>query len=336
MNSQSVVVITGATAGVGRATARAFADRGVCRIGLLARGAKGLEATRRELEARGARVVAVPTDVADPDAVERAAERIESELGPIDVWVNNAMTALFARVAETQPDEFRRVTEVTYLGSVHGTLSALRRMVPRDRGVIVQVGSALAYRGIPLQASYCGAKHALVGFVESLRTELMHDGSKVRITMVHLPAMNTPQFGWVRTRIRRHPQPVPPIYQPEVAARAIVYAAEHPQRRERYVGMPTVLTILGNRVAPALLDRYLARNGIRSQLTSQPIPAGRPDNLFEPRDRDVDQGSHGIFDDRSHPRSLQAWIAEHPVELLGAVAGVGAAAAVGAAARGRR
>lgn len=330
MNEQSVVVITGATAGVGRATARAFAEQGARRIALLARGEKGLDATRRELEALGVEALPIPTDVADPDAVERAAERVENELGPIDVWVNNAMTAVFARVKDTAPEEFRRVTEVTYLGSVHGTLSALRRMLPRDRGVIVEVGSALAYRGIPLQASYCAAKHAMVGFVESLRTELIADHSNVRVTMVHLPGLNTPQFGWVRTRLQRHPQPVPPIYQPEVAARAIVYASQHPRRREHFVGMPTVITVLGNKLLPGLGDRYLARTGIKSQLTDMPVQPDRPDNLFAPADQDADHGPHGIFDDRAHPRSLQAWVAEHPVPVVGALAGVGAAAAVAA------
>jgi NAD(P)-dependent dehydrogenase (short-subunit alcohol dehydrogenase family) len=328
MNGQSVVVITGATAGVGRATAREFVHSGARRVGLLARGEQGLESTRRELAAMGAQVVAVPTDVADAEAVEAAAARVEAELGPIEVWVNNAMTAVFARVKNTEPDEFARVTAVTYLGTVHGTLAALRRMIPRDRGVIVQVGSALAYRGIPLQASYCAAKHATVGFTESLRTELMAEHSKVAVTMVHLPGLNTPQFGWVRTRLHRHPQPVPPIYQPEVAARAIVHAAQHPQRRERYVGMPTPLVIWGNKVAPWLADRYLAATGIGSQLTQQPLAPDRRDNLFEPGDADSDHGPHGIFDDRAHPRSLQAWVAEHPAPTVAALAGVGAAAAV--------
>jgi hypothetical protein len=237
---------------------------------------------------------------------------------------------VFARVADTSAEEFRRVTEVTYLGFVHGTLAALHRMLPRDRGVIVQVGSALAYRGIPLQASYCGSKHAMVGFTESLRTELMHDGSGVRVTMVHLPAMNTPQFGWVRTRLRRHPQPVPPIYQPEVAAEAIVHAAENPRRREHFVGMPTVITVVGNKLLPGLGDRYLARKGIESQLTDIAIPADRADNLFSPGDQADDHGPHGIFDDRAHAHSLQTWMAEHPAPVLGALAGVGAVAAVAA------
>ena len=333
MNEQSVVVITGGTAGVGRATARAFAEQGVRGIAVLARGQRGLDATRQELEAHGVQVLAIPCDVADAEAVEAAASRIEAELGPIDVWVNNAMTAVLARTKDTSAEEFRRVTEVTYLGSVHGTLAALRRMVPRDRGVIVQVGSALAYRGIPLQATYCAAKHALVGFVESLRTELMADGSGVRVTMVHLPGLNTPQFGWVRTRLGRHPQPVPPIYQPEVAAQAIVHAARHPQRREHFVGGSTVVAVLGNKLLPGLGDRYLARTGIASQLTDRPIPIDRPDNLFAPVDADTDHGPHGIFDDRAHAHSLQAWLAEHPVPVAGALVGVGAAALVARAAR---
>ncbi len=333
MNSQSVIVITGASAGVGRATARAFAQHGARRIALLARGRAGLDAVRRELEELGVQVCAVPTDVADAEAVERAAAQIEEQLGPIDVWVNNAMSTVFARVIDTSAEEFRRITEVTYLGFVNGTLSALRRMLPRDRGVIVQVGSALSYRGIPLQAGYCASKHAIVGFTESLRTELMHDRSKVQVTMVHLPAMNTPQFGWVRTRLHKHPQPVPPIYQPEVAANAIVNAAENPRRREHFVGMSTVITVLGNKLLPALGDRYLARKGISSQLTDMPIPDDRPDNLYAPVDADSDHGPHGIFDDRSHPRSMQTWVAEHPVPVVAALAGVGAAAAVAKAVR---
>ena len=331
MDSQSVTVITGASAGVGRATARAFAHHGARRIGLLARGQAGLDATRRELEELGVQVCAVPCDVADAAAVEDAAARIESELGPIDVWVNNAMSTVFARVVDTSAEEFRRVTEVTYLGFVHGTLSALRRMVPRRRGVIVQVGSALSYRGIPLQAGYCASKHAIVGFTESLRTELMHDKTGVQVTMVHLPAMNTPQFGWVRTRLHRHPQPVPPIYQPEVAAEAIVYAAENPRRREHFVGMSTVITVLGNKLLPGLGDRYLARKGIQSQLTDLPIPEDRPDNLFEPVPGE--QGAHGIFDAEAKDRSLQALVSTHRGLAAGAASG---AALVALAARRRR
>src|SRR5688500_13263034 len=257
MKETRVVVVTGASAGVGRATVRAFARRGAS-LGLLARGRDGLEATRAEVEALGGKALVLPTDVADPDQVEAAAGAVEAELGPIDVWVNNAMVSVFSPARETTAAEYRRVTEVTYLGYVHGTLAALRRMLPRDRGVIVQVGSALAYRGIPLQSAYCGAKHAIQGFTESVRCELLHDGSNVKITMVQIPAMNSPHFGWVKSRMPRKPQPVPPIYQPEVAADAIVHAAHH-YRREWYVGGSTALTITLNHVVPGFGDWYLAR-----------------------------------------------------------------------------
>ena len=255
------------------------------------------------------RACVAPADVADPEQVERAAAQIEAELGPIDVWVNNAMAAKLAPVADTRPEEFRRVTEVTYLGSVYGTQAALRRMRPRDRGVIVQVGSALSRRGIPLQASYCAAKHALKGFLDSLRVELLHDKSKVRVTLVQLPGLNTPQFGWVRTDLHRHPQPVPPIYQPEVAARAIAWAAEHP-RRELWVGLPTVYTILGEKLASGLMDRYLARTNVEAQQTDTPIvPSHRDDNLQSPPPGDP--GAHGRFDDKAKARSPQLWLATH-------------------------
>src|SRR5437867_8154503 len=260
-----VVVITGASAGVGRATVRAFARQGAD-IGLLARGVDGLEAARREVEAAGGRAIAIPTDVADADRVEAAADRIERELGPIDIWVNNAMASVFSPVKETTAEEFKRVTEVTYLGVVYGTLAALKRMLPRDRGCIVQVGSALAYRGIPLQSAYCGAKHAIQGFTESLRCELLHDGRRVRVTMVQLPAINTPQFDWSRSLMARRARPVAPIYQPEVAADAIVWASTHP-RREIFVGGSTVATVLSNRVVPGMLDRYLGWTGYESQQT---------------------------------------------------------------------
>jgi NAD(P)-dependent dehydrogenase (short-subunit alcohol dehydrogenase family) len=306
--TERVVAITGATSGVGRATARRFAAQGVS-LGLIARGEDGLEATRREVESLGARALCIPTDVADPQAVDAAAAAIEQQLGPLDVWVNNAMASVFAPVSEITAEEFRRVTEVTYLGVVYGTISALRRMRPRDRGVIVQVGSALAYRGIPLQSAYCASKHAIQGFTESLRCELMHEGSAVRVTMVQLPALNTPQFDTVRTRLPRHPQPVPPIYQPEVAARAIVAGADKPARREWWVGASTALTILGNSVAPAVADRYLARTGYEAQQTETPVPPERADNLFQaiPGDR----GAHGDFDERAHPRSMQFEITRH-------------------------
>jgi NAD(P)-dependent dehydrogenase (short-subunit alcohol dehydrogenase family) len=295
-----VVVITGASAGVGRAAARAFADRGAA-VALLARGEQGLGAAARELESRGGISIVVPTDVADPDAVESAADRVERDLGPIDVWVNNAMVSVFAPFKDISADDYRRVTEVTYLGCVHGTMSALRRMLPRDSGVIVQVGSALAYRAIPLQSAYCGAKHAIEGFTESLRCELAHDKSKVRLTMVQLPALNTPQFHWVKTTLTRHPQPVPPIFQPEVAADAIVWAAEHP-RREYWVGWATARAILANRLVPGLLDRYLARRGIDSQQADRPIEADRQNNLYDPVTGDF--GARGEFDDPAKKASL--------------------------------
>src|SRR3989441_6996336 len=284
-----VVVITGASAGVGRATVRAFARQGAD-IGLLARGVDGLEAARREVEAAGGRAIAIPTDVADADRVEAAADRIERELGPIDIWVNNAMVSVFSPVKELTPDEVRRVTEVTYLGVVYGTLAALKRMLPRNRGSIVQVGSALAYRGIPLQAAYCGAKHAIQGFTESLRCELLHDESRVHVTMVQLPAMNTPQFDWVKSRMPREPQPVPPIYQPEIAADAIVWAAAH-RRRELSVGAPTAAAIWINKIASAFLDRYLAKTGYDAQQTDQPADPARPHNLWRPVPGD--HGAHG-------------------------------------------
>ena len=249
----------------------------------------------------GGKGLAVPTDVADPDAVDAAAERVESDLGPIDVWVNNAMVSVFAPFKDISADDFRRVTVVTYLGYVHGTMSALHRMLPRDRGVIVQVGSALAYRAIPLQSAYSGAKHAIEGFTESLRCELTHDNSSVRVTSVQLPAINTPQFHWVKTTLRRHPQPVPPIFQPEVAADAIVWAAEHP-RREYWVGWPTARAIVANRLVPGLLDRYLSRHGFDSQQTDRPIDSDRPDNLHEPSSADF--GAHGEFDDHAKTRSV--------------------------------
>ena len=309
-----VVVITGASAGVGRATARAFARR-ADGVALLARGAEGLRSTAKEIEAEGSRALVHPVDVADADAVEAAAQRIESELGPIDVWVNNAMTAVFSPISEMAPEEVRRVTEVTYLGVVHGTLAALRRMRPRDRGVIVQVGSALAFRGIPLQAAYCGAKHAAVGFADSLRAELWHEGSGIRVTEVHLPALNTPQFGWVRSRLARRAQPVPPIYQPEVAAEAIVWGATH-RRRHLYVGLPTVATTWAARLFPSLIDRYLGRTGFESQQTDEPGVAGRPDNLMHPVEGD--RGAHGDFDRRAHGRSVHLFLTTHRAQMAGA------------------
>jgi NAD(P)-dependent dehydrogenase (short-subunit alcohol dehydrogenase family) len=314
-----VVVITGASAGVGRATVRAFARRGAS-IGLLARGPDGLEAARREVESLGAKALPLPTDVADPDRVEAAARSVEEAFGPIDVWINNAMVSVFSPAKRMTAAEFKRVTDVTYLGCVHGTLAALKRMLPRDRGVIVQVGSALAYRGIPLQSAYCGAKHAIQGFTESLRSELLHDRSNVRITMVQLPALNTPQFSWVKSRLPRKPQPVPPIYQPEVAADAIVWAVDH-DRREWRVGGSTVLAIAANKIAPGLGDRYLALQGYHSQQYDGMADADRPHNLFEPLPGD--HGAHGDFDGRARTTSVQVWLDRHRRALAAAGAFVG-------------
>jgi NAD(P)-dependent dehydrogenase (short-subunit alcohol dehydrogenase family) len=329
------VAITGASAGIGRAAARLFAQRGD-RIALIARGQAGLDGAARDVRRAGGTALAVPADVADLAQVEAAAKQIEETFGPIDVWVNVAFASVFAPFAKITQDEFRRVTEVTYLGYVYGTMAALARMRPRDRGAIVQVGSALGYRGIPLQAAYCGAKHAINGFTESLRCELLHDKSNVHVTVVQMPAVNTPQFSWVRSRLPRHPQPVPPIYQPEVAARGVVYAAGHPRRKQYFVGASTAATILANRVAPALLDRYLAKTGYNSQQTAEREP-GRPDNLWEPVDEPPgdDLGAHGEFDDRSHPRSAQLLVSHHPVAAAAAAA-VTAAAGVALASRARR
>jgi NADP-dependent 3-hydroxy acid dehydrogenase YdfG len=319
-----VVVITGASAGVGRATAVAFARKGAT-VALLARGEAGLEAARRDVERAGGRALAIPTDVADADQVEAAADRVESELGPIDVWVNVAMTAILAEVRRTRPEEYRRVVEVTFLGSVYGVMAALSRMQQRDRGTIVQVGSALGRRGIPLQASYCGAKHGVQGFVESLRSELLHQGSNVHLTIVQLPGLNTPQFGWVRTRgLSKHPRPVAPVYEPEVAARAIVWAAEH-RRRELWVGLPTYLTIVGNWVAPAFQDWFLAKKNYEGQQSERDLDADRPDYLFEPVDGDDDHGAHGIFGGEAKDRSKALWAATHRRPLAAAAAGALAA-----------
>jgi NAD(P)-dependent dehydrogenase (short-subunit alcohol dehydrogenase family) len=319
-----VVAVTGASAGVGRATVRELAARGAD-VGLIARGEERLHAAAREVQQAGRRACVAPADVADAGAVEGAAARIEADLGPIDVWVNVAMAAVLAEVWDCAPEEFRRVTDVTYLGSVHGIQAALRRFRPRDRGVIVQVGSALSRRGIPLQSTYCGSKHAVKGMIDALRTELLSEGSSVKVALVQLPGLNTPQFDWVRTRLPRHPQPVPPVYEPEVAARAIAWAATHP-RRELWVGLPTVYTIIGERLVSGLMDRYLARTNIKAQEAAQPIdPATRVDNLFAPPPGDP--GAHGAFDAKAHSRSPQLWMTTHR-RALGAAA---AAAAAGAA-----
>ncbi|MFL5798108.1 MAG: SDR family oxidoreductase [Actinomycetota bacterium] len=329
-----VVVVTGASAGVGRAAAVAFGEAGAT-VALLARGEEGLQMAAKEVERGGGRALAVPTDVVDAAWVEAAAERVERELGEIDVWVNDAMTSVFAPLWEIEPDEFRRVTDVTYHGVVYGTMAALRRMKPRDRGAIVQVGSALAYRGIPLQSAYCGAKHAIQGFHDSLRAELFHERSNVRATMVQMPALNTPQFDWVKTRLPNKAQPVPPIYQPEVAGRAIVHAALHPGRREYWVGATTAATIVANSFAAPLLDRYLGRTGFDAQQTDERDDPNRPFNLWEPVDRSDDHGAHGRFDDKAHARSAQWWYTTHRgLAAIGAAAAAGVGIAI-AAARGR-
>ncbi|HEX5438331.1 MAG TPA: SDR family oxidoreductase [Gemmatimonadaceae bacterium] len=318
-----VVVITGASAGLGRAIARAFGQHGA-RVGLIARGGvgmDGLDGARRDVEAAGGQALALPADVADADAVEHAAAMVEERFGPIDVWVNNAMVSVFSPVKSMTADEYRRVTEVTYLGYVHGTLAALHRMLPRDRGVIVQVGSALAYRSIPLQSAYCAAKHAILGFTMSLRCELLHDRSRVRVTMVQMPAMNTPQFDWVKSRLPNQPQPVPPIFEPEVAADAVVWSAHHDDGRELMVGLSTLEAVYGNRVIPGVLDRYLGRTGYASQQTAERADPDRPNNLWNPLPGD--HGAHGRFGARSRRSSAQLWASLHRGGL--ALAGAGLA-----------
>jgi NAD(P)-dependent dehydrogenase (short-subunit alcohol dehydrogenase family) len=328
------VVITGASAGIGRATARLFGQRGA-NVALLARGTAGLDGAARDVESGGGKALAIPTDVADHAAVVAAAEETEAAFGPVDVWVNVAFASVFAPFSEISAEEFKRVTEVTYLGYVHGTMAALATMRPRNRGTIVQVGSALSQRSIPLQSAYCGAKHAINGFTESVRCELLHERSKVRITVVQMPAVNTPQFSWVLSRLPRDPQPVAPVYQPEVAARGVLYAADHPERKQYWVGDSTMVTLLAQKFIAPLLDRYLGRTGYDSQQTEQRASAGRPHNLWQPLDREPgsDHGAHGAFDDKSHTLSPQLWAAQHPI-----VTGTGAlgAAGLGAWFAGRR
>lgn len=313
-----VVVVTGASAGVGRAVVQEFAREGA-HIGLIARGRERLESAQRDVEQAGGKAMVLPADVADAEAVENAAAEVEREFGPIDVWVNNAMTTIFAPFHDIAPAEFKRATEVTYLGCVYGTMAALKRMRTRNRGTIVQVGSALAYRSIPLQSAYCGAKHAIVGFTDSIRSELIHQESRIHLTVVHLPAMNTPQFTWCRTRLPRQPQPVPPIFQPEVAARAIVWASSH-CRREVYVAWPTVKAIYGQMAAPGYADEYLAKAGYSGQETQQPVPPDRPDNLFEPAPGDY--SAHGIFDNRATDSSPLTWMDLHRGLMAGGAAAV--------------
>ena len=303
-----VIVITGASAGVGRATARMFAKTERAQIGLIARGRESLEGAKREIESLGGRAIILPCDVADAEAVEAAAATMEREAGPIEVWVNDAMTSVFAFVKDTTPAEFKRVTEVCYLGYVNGTLAALKRMLPRNRGHIIQVGSALAYRGIPLQAAYCASKHAIQGFMDSLRAELIHENSRVVVTMVQMSALNTPQFDWCKSKLPNQAQPVPPIYQPEIAAEAIVFASKN-RRREIYVGSSTVIAIIGNKLLPGLGDWYLGKTGVKSQQTSKKVDPARPDNLYEPVAGDP--GAHGSFDDRASSRSPQLWTNLH-------------------------
>jgi NAD(P)-dependent dehydrogenase (short-subunit alcohol dehydrogenase family) len=329
--SRETVVITGGTAGIGRATAREFARRG-CNVGVLARGKDGLDATARDIEALGGKALAIATDVADWQAVEQAADQIERELGPIDIWVNNAFAGIFSRFMDVTPDEYERVTAVTYLGQVNGTRAALKRMLPRDKGAIVLVGSALAYRGIPLQSAYCGSKHAIQGFIDSLRCELLHDKSNVTVTMVQMPGVNTPQFDWIRAKLPGQPRPVGKVYQPEVAARAIWFAA-HDGRKEMLVGLPTLEAVWGNKVASSAMDDYLAATGFDAQQRPDPVRPDRKDNLFQPVAGD--HGAHGSFEQEAVDSSAELWVSEHKKELGIAALGVAAAASVGFMLAGR-
>jgi short-subunit dehydrogenase len=308
---REIVVVTGAAAGVGRATAAEFGRQGSS-VALIARDRNLLETAAEEIRRFGGEALVIPADVADSGQVLDAAIEVEQKLGPIDVWVNNAMVTVFSEFGEITPDEFKRATEVTYLGTVWGTMAALKCMSSRNRGCIVQVGSALAYRSIPLQSAYCGAKAAIRGFTDSLRTELMHNKSGIHLTMVHLPAVNTPQFDWCRTNLPRHPHPVPPIFDPGVPARAIVWAAHH-RRRELYLGFPTLFAIEANKVVPGLLDRYLARTGFDSQQTSERVDPSRPNNLFEPVHGNFK--AKGSFSDRAWQSSAQFWLTRHRMVL---------------------
>jgi len=319
------VVITGASAGIGRAVARQFGARGD-NIALLARGQCGLDGAVKDVEAAGGQAMAIPTDVADYDQVDAAATAFEQSFGPIDVWINVAFTSVFAPFHEITAEEYRRVTDVSYLGYVYGTMVALSRMRPRNAGTIVQVGSALGFRAIPLQSAYCGAKHAINGFTESVRTELMHEHSNIDITIAQMPAVNTPQFSWVLSRLPRHPQPVPPIYQPEVAARAVLFAAEHPHRKQYWVGASTAATTIGQKLAPALLDHYLAKTGYDSQQTDDPVNPNRPNNLWDARDVNDDYGAHGEFDNRSHDWAPQLLASQHARTASIVAAGLAVAA----------
>ena len=318
-----VVVITGAGAGVGRAAAEEFARQG-CDVALLARDQDRLERAAEALRCHGVRALALPTDVADAHAVEHAATQTEEQLGPIDIWVNVAMATVFAPVSKLTPEEFERGTRVTYLGQVHGTMSALSRMRTRNAGTIVNVGSALGYRSVPLQSIYCGAKFAIRGFTDALRSEIIHDGLAVHLTMVDLPAVNTPQFDWAINKMGRRAQPVAPIYQPEVPARAIYFAATH-KRRQIWVGYPTVQAILANRIAPGLIDKYLAKTGYSGQLTHEPTEPDAPGNLFEPVPGPY--GAHGRFDNRSRAGSWEMFTDRHRAAFWAAF-GVGAVAVI--------